>query len=138
MNKKFVTYDSKHFIKFGTRKINIMLIYNKLTMYAEHTTNIQNIALHNGKYMNSRHAVSASKNNNTECTAHPVKYPKRKSPRDGRAWRLIIALYAVCYFWTHLLHTDCSFNYFFALSSSRVETLFKNHNLHYACIKRYK
>ena len=30
MSKKFVTYDSKHFIKFGTRKISIVLFYNKL------------------------------------------------------------------------------------------------------------
>ena len=38
MSKKFVTYDSKHFIKFGTRKINIMLIYNMRSSQIGFTT----------------------------------------------------------------------------------------------------
>ena len=58
--------------------------------------------------MNSLHAVSASKNNNTERTAQPVCIQRVKF--HGR---LMIALYPLCcYFWTHLLRADCSFNHF--------------------------
>ena len=63
--------------------------------------------------MNSLHAVSAQH----RAYDASSKRPTHKSPRDGRAWCLMIALYAVCcYFWTHLLRADCSFNYFLPYS----------------------
>ena len=63
--------------------------------------------------MKSLDAVSASKNNNTERTAQSVSVKVHVMLARER---IMIARYAVtpvcCYFGTHLLRADCSFNYF--------------------------
>ena len=70
--------------------------------------------------MNSLHAVSAFKNNNTYSAIIGVMH-------DRRVWQspirhLLVALYtACCYFWMHLLHADCSLDYFLPYSKLCIE-----------------
>ena len=63
--------------------------------------------------MNSLHAVSTSKNNNTQYTAQSLGIT-HDLHMDSRAldtyW-----LCACCYFWMHSLRADCSSNYFFTI-----------------------
>ena len=70
------------------------------------------------KFMNSLHSVSASKNNNTEGTAHTSSVTC-----NCRVDHCALGAYTGCtvtaslhvvQFWTHLhvMHTDCSINYF--------------------------
>ena len=71
--------------------------------------------------MNSQHAVSASKNNNTKGTAQSLS--AHAQPLHGIlcVGCLPAALYALCcYFWMHSRRADCSSNYFLPYSNVTV------------------